>query len=177
MSAPYDMKRVIIGVSGGVAEIMERPPDVEVEIRDFDNLEAEEKNPRTTILFWDCNCRKNYIHPKNEEMCGRCGARHDEENDDQPDAHLNEVLRLPNLPPAIRIRLLGEKELAQSEPEIHPGWMVQPPKRLCCAAFVEVGDNINGEYELEGQGDILLDEEGGVWIRTPWNADRLPEFQ
>jgi hypothetical protein len=177
MSATYDKKRVIISVSGGVAEIMERPPDVDVEIRDFDNLEAEEKNPRTTILFWDCNCRKNYIHHKDEEVCGRCGARHNEEDDSQPDSRLNEVLRLPNLTKTLRIRLLGERELLDSTPEIHPGWMVPPPKHLCGAAFVEVGDNVNGEYELEDQGDILLDEEGGVWIRTPWQADRLPPFK
>ncbi|MGB7537763.1 MAG: hypothetical protein WBM17_04420 [Anaerolineales bacterium] len=174
MSAVYDVKRVIIGVSGGVAEVMERPPDVQVEIRDFDNLEAEEKDPRTTILFWDCNCRKKFIHPKDEETCGRCGAR----REDQPDAHLDEAMRLSGLSDAMRLRLRAEHELSGSAPEVHPGWMVPPPKYKAGAAFMEIGDStLHNEFELEGQGDIFLDEEGHVWVLTPWLGTHLPLFK
>lgn len=41
----------------------------------------------TTPAFWDCECEENYIHPRNESWCSRCGAK----RDDQPDARLNEA--------------------------------------------------------------------------------------
>jgi hypothetical protein len=44
----------------------------------------------TTPFFWDCECEDNYIHPKTETTCSICGVRHDE----QPDARLQEVLRM-----------------------------------------------------------------------------------
>jgi hypothetical protein len=43
----------------------------------------------TTILFWDCDCILNYIHPKDEPTCKECGCRKDE----QPDSMLREVIR------------------------------------------------------------------------------------
>jgi len=36
MSKCYDIPRVIIIVRGGVAEVLEKPRDVDVEIRDYD---------------------------------------------------------------------------------------------------------------------------------------------
>lgn len=44
--------------------------------------------PITTGLFWDCNCYSNYIHPKTEPVCDKCGAR----EEDQPDSILEEVI-------------------------------------------------------------------------------------
>jgi len=42
----------------------------------------------TTEKYWDCECRRNYIHPKSEWQCERCGAQRDK----QPDSRINEVL-------------------------------------------------------------------------------------
>ena len=41
----------------------------------------------TTDLYWDCECEKNYIHPKAHIHCLLCGAR----VEDQPDSRVNEV--------------------------------------------------------------------------------------
>ena len=43
----------------------------------------------TTPFFWDCNCEKNYIHPKTIKACHVCGAH----EPDQPDAMTSEVIR------------------------------------------------------------------------------------
>jgi len=42
-----------------------------------------ETDPR----FWDCECKDNYIHPKDEPMCQVCGKHQDE----QPDSIVVEV--------------------------------------------------------------------------------------
>ena len=47
-----------------------------------------------TDQYWDCNCREDYIHPRNEEKCQVCHCH----RDDQPDARVEEVLT--NLGPA-----------------------------------------------------------------------------
>ena len=39
------MLTVIITVSGGVAEVIEKPDDVSVEIRDYDIQDVDEDNP------------------------------------------------------------------------------------------------------------------------------------
>jgi len=41
----------------------------------------------TTPDYWDCECDDNYIHPKSEEKCEKCGKKPDE----QPDSRVNEV--------------------------------------------------------------------------------------
>lgn len=41
----------------------------------------------TTTAYWDCECEIDYIHPKTEESCARCGAVADE----QPDSLISEV--------------------------------------------------------------------------------------
>ena len=43
----------------------------------------------TTTLFWDCECRDNYIHPKDELACKECGCK----AEDMPDSMLREVIR------------------------------------------------------------------------------------
>jgi hypothetical protein len=44
--------------------------------------------------FWDCECSDNYIHPKTENNCSKCGAQ----AVDQPDSRENEVKYLLNSP-------------------------------------------------------------------------------
>ena len=41
----------------------------------------------TTILYWDCECDKHYIHPRSHKTCVHCKAVRDE----QPDSRVNEV--------------------------------------------------------------------------------------
>ena len=43
-----------------------------------------------TSLFWDCECKENFIHPKLQQNCPICGAIRNE----QPDSRANEVLLL-----------------------------------------------------------------------------------
>lgn len=48
----------------------------------------------TTEKYWDCECEKNYIHPKTQnrchiDRCHICGAIAEE----QPDSRVNEVLK------------------------------------------------------------------------------------
>ena len=28
----------------------------------------------TTDNYWDCSCETNYIHPKSQDFCSKCGA-------------------------------------------------------------------------------------------------------
>lgn len=49
-------------------------------------LKDEELDP----LFWDCECEKNYIHPKTHAMCPYCGAW----AKDQPDSRVEEVEKM-----------------------------------------------------------------------------------
>ena len=53
----------------------------------------------TTPLFWDCNCKHNYIHPKEQTVCQICGA----DADEQPDSMISEVVdRLTQLVEEVR---------------------------------------------------------------------------
>lgn len=51
-------------------------------------LRALEAGDTLTELYWDCECKDDYIHPKAQTSCPICGATSDE----QPDSHLKEVL-------------------------------------------------------------------------------------
>lgn len=42
----------------------------------------------TTEKYWDCECKKNFIHPKSQQVCFKCNAV----AGDQPDSRINEVL-------------------------------------------------------------------------------------
>jgi len=42
----------------------------------------------TTVNYWDCECRKDFIHPKSQIKCHKCGVR----AVDQPDSRVSEVL-------------------------------------------------------------------------------------
>ena len=44
----------------------------------------------TTEYFWDCECRNDYIHPKTELKCGKCGWEHHE----MPDSRTIEVIMM-----------------------------------------------------------------------------------
>lgn len=43
----------------------------------------------TTDKFWDCECEKNYIHPKEEDYCEECHTRQEY----QPDSIVEEVIK------------------------------------------------------------------------------------
>lgn len=47
----------------------------------------EEKTVETDPGFWDCECEENYIHPKSQSECAKCGARAEE----QPDSRADEL--------------------------------------------------------------------------------------
>jgi hypothetical protein len=42
---------------------------------------------QTTPLFWDCECKENYIHNCNDAVCNNCGCK----RDDSPDSRPNEI--------------------------------------------------------------------------------------
>jgi hypothetical protein len=44
----------------------------------------------TTPKYWDCECEHNYIHPKSQLSCEKCGYSQDE----MPDSRVNEVRRM-----------------------------------------------------------------------------------
>lgn len=41
----------------------------------------------TSPDFWDCECKTNYIHPKEQPQCEICGSVREE----QPDSRMNEI--------------------------------------------------------------------------------------
>ena len=43
----------------------------------------------TTDKYWDCECEDNYIHPKSQHCCEKCGANSEE----SPDSRAFEVVR------------------------------------------------------------------------------------
>ncbi len=43
----------------------------------------------TTDLFWDCECKENYIHPQARKHCEKCGVL----EEDMPSARITEVLQ------------------------------------------------------------------------------------
>ena len=47
------------------------------------------KEVLTTEKYWDCECEKNFIHPKSQSGCGKCGSAPDQ----QPYSREDEVLR------------------------------------------------------------------------------------
>ena len=44
-----------------------------------------------TADYWDCECEKDYIHPKTQDSCARCGMA--EIKDCMPDSHVAEVAK------------------------------------------------------------------------------------
>jgi hypothetical protein len=42
---------------------------------------------KTDPNFWDCECAADYIHPKKQKNCKKCGTR----SEDQPDSRVNEI--------------------------------------------------------------------------------------
>jgi hypothetical protein len=42
----------------------------------------------TTVHYWDCECDKNYIHPKSLQECDVCKAK----QEDSPDSRVFEVI-------------------------------------------------------------------------------------
>lgn len=80
--------------AGPVREEGENAPDCS---------ECETEIPNTdsggtwlTEAYWDCECEKDYIHPKTEKSCGDCGM--DELEDGMPDSHVHEVAKYVDRP-------------------------------------------------------------------------------
>ncbi len=48
----------------------------------------ESRGILTTEKYWDCECLKNFIHPKSQCRCDICGTIAEE----QPDSRISEVL-------------------------------------------------------------------------------------
>jgi hypothetical protein len=46
----------------------------------------------TTELYWDCECKDYYIHPRSCNRCSICKAT----RGDQPDSRVNEVTLMHN---------------------------------------------------------------------------------
>lgn len=44
------------------------------------------------MRFWDCECKKWYIHSKHTPICFWCNTKHE----DQPDARANEIMVASN---------------------------------------------------------------------------------
>ena len=44
---------------------------------------------KTTEKYWDCECKENYIHSKEQKVCFNCGAI----VDNQPDSRIDEVIK------------------------------------------------------------------------------------
>ncbi len=53
-----------------------------------ENVSKAKETFFTTPLFWDCECRDNFIHASLEDFCPRCGAR----RETQPDSRVTEVV-------------------------------------------------------------------------------------
>lgn len=43
---------------------------------------------KLTDEYWDCECEKNFIHPRSEDVCTVCEAQ----RENQPNSHVTEVL-------------------------------------------------------------------------------------
>ena len=43
---------------------------------------------KLTDEYWDCECKRDFIHPRSDDFCMVCKA----ERADQPDSHVTEVL-------------------------------------------------------------------------------------
>ena len=52
-------------------------------------LYLEIEDTITTPLYWDCECRNNFIHPHCVSRCKHCGVYADE----QPDSRIAEIIK------------------------------------------------------------------------------------
>jgi hypothetical protein len=45
---------------------------------------------QTTKYFWDCECERDYIHPRHTGFCDKCKTRREH----QPDSRIDEVVKM-----------------------------------------------------------------------------------
>ncbi len=65
------------------------------------NLPKDENRFETTDLFWDCECKNDYIKHYSIKKCVNCGAEYDE----MPNSRVPEVVeRYPHLKNAVSAR-------------------------------------------------------------------------
>lgn len=111
----------------------------------------------TTRLFWDCECKENYIRPKKLNGCSICGAF---EEDGQPDSRVTEVLeaRLAvdtfiSLGDALELVYeLAEQNVLDPERVSFEGILLQHSRKQQQAIDV-VGDFIANNF---GEGDAIV---------------------
>ena len=62
----------------------------------------------TNDSFWDCECDDDFIHPKSQPKCDKCGTK----SEDQPDSRLDEVYEEFGIAPSFgaKVRVTGETE-------------------------------------------------------------------
>jgi len=77
-----ELETILKAIFGDIRRLVVNPVVAEAVKKAEDN-----QGCMTTPAFWDCACQENYIHPRNESWCSRCGAK----QEDRPDARLNEV--------------------------------------------------------------------------------------
>lgn len=78
-------------------KLTEMPEMPEERFRNLDKLILEIIVESSMIQrdnrYWDCNCKTDYIHLKDNEMtCEACGC--DNEDDNAPDSSINEIATL-----------------------------------------------------------------------------------
>ena len=60
------------------------------------NIGIFKMDKTTNPLYWDCECKKHYIHPKTHMMCPYCGCYADESPDSITE-EVEEMLEMLNL--------------------------------------------------------------------------------
>lgn len=59
----------------------------------YAEMERLRKSPDfTDDGYWDCHCDHDFVHPKSELHCDRCGVTYDPDDPDIPDSHRTEVI-------------------------------------------------------------------------------------
>lgn len=75
----------VLGASAKENPEFDEEDETETEIVVVDSDPTLQTDPR----YWDCECDTNYIHPKSETLCERCGVSR--LIDDPPDSMMHEV--------------------------------------------------------------------------------------
>lgn len=54
------------------------------------DLPEVEASAETTKYFWNCECERDYIHPRNTGFCDKCKTRREY----QPNSRIDEVVKM-----------------------------------------------------------------------------------
>lgn len=78
-------------------------------LRDF-HIRDLEGSPKLSTDYWDCECRKKYIHHNSLDRCSRCGAK----RENCPDSRKSEVDEGMNLAEAVSQAAMSAFECLRS---------------------------------------------------------------